>query len=504
MTVELTLDLTNSAQISANSGISASVTGLTVKYRRKNDNNDDWQFIFSSDTGPITTNYDLVANRHAKAMLRSFLTEANVSFRAPQISAVTGQTVDEPSQLSLRSGQDLAQLITQLLIDIRAADAEDTQRWVEQNPDKVMPAELVGKRMSRFTDAFHYMFERKRFRNIQRLGGALEVLFEEDGRVTTINQLSTGEKQIVFRGGFVLKNLAHVQSGLLLIDEPELSLHPEWQSRILGFYRRLVPITGASETQIIVATHSPFIVHGMPRAKVIILEKDGDGKIRVAPQPTYPSPGANQALAAFNIDGFISTAKYNLLVLVEGESDVLILSTAWDKLYPKEPRFFELRSALGAKNIGITLNDSELFSKVTLQKIVGLLDYDDAYNQWNGIWKKDGKLVVVDDSSGLTRKHPKGPAWSMLLPVPPHRKGFASSVLKGASILSIELLFPESDIPPEFMEEKAGPLGAKIPMFRQSKKTKFSQLVNGLSPQSFEAFRPLFDRWRQIAQGQLD
>jgi hypothetical protein len=41
-------------------------------------------------------------------------------------------------------------------------------------------------------------------------------------------------------------------SGVLLIDEPELHLHPEWQARILPALRALAP-----EAQIIATSHAP-------------------------------------------------------------------------------------------------------------------------------------------------------------------------------------------------------------------------------------------------------
>lgn len=504
VTLELVLDPTNSQQM----GFGEEVVELIVKFRRaatpREANPNNWQFIFKKrDGGTIGVNYEFVANPSGKQKLRSFLTEATVSFRAHEVSSVSSQVVDLPPEPSQKSGADLGQVVTQLLCDVRAADAEDVQRWVEGNPGRVVAEGVVARRMRRFVEAFHFMFEQKRFKAIERVNNRLVVQFAEGDRVTTINELSTGEKQIVFRGGFVLKHLVAIQSGLLLIDEPELSLHPEWQSRILEFYRRLVPTTEQSTTQLLVATHSPFIVHGHPRSKVIILEKDASNAIKVAAQPTYPSPGANLGPVAFNIDSFIASAKYSLLVLVEGESDLKILNTAWEKLFPGRTRFFELRSALGAKNVNITLNDDQLFSKVQSQKILGLLDFDDAYNHWNGIWKHGSTIVIGDEGLGLLRKCARGPAWAMLLPVPSHRPGFASRELGGKSILSIEFLFKDVDIPGAFLETQVHPLGAAVPSIRSSKKAEFSELISTLPVGSFSAFAPVFECWQKIANGEL-
>lgn len=52
-------------------------------------------------------------------------------------------------------------------------------------------------------------------------------------------------------------------SGLLLVDEVENHLHPLWQKRILGIIRQLFP-----NLQIILTTHSPFVVASLDGAKV--------------------------------------------------------------------------------------------------------------------------------------------------------------------------------------------------------------------------------------------
>lgn len=52
-------------------------------------------------------------------------------------------------------------------------------------------------------------------------------------------------------------------SGLLLADEVENHMHPLWQKKILGIIRSLFP-----NVQIILTTHSPFVVASMDGAKI--------------------------------------------------------------------------------------------------------------------------------------------------------------------------------------------------------------------------------------------
>lgn len=436
----------------------------------------------------------------------TFLNEANVSFDADALRNIGASDVDTKVPRGKRSGGKLASEIAQLIVDIRAADNEDLANWVSQNPNTAVPNEQKDKRFSRFIRAFEYIFPSKRFKEVDRSGGTLTVNFIEHGRVSGLGKLSTGEKQIVFRAGFLLRDLASLGSSVVMIDEPELSLHPEWQSRIVGFYKHLLTDEDGTCPQIIIATHSPFIVHGAGNSKVVILEKDDiTGVISAMPEPQYPSVAASEAVRAFNIGGFLSDlSDSQLLVLTEGETDKIILETAWRKLHPSEPLPFEFRSALGAKNINITLRDEHSLQKLGDRKVVGLFDFDDAYNHWNGVWRKNGS-DIGEASEAILRKHQSNTnAFAMLLPVPAGRESFASLELAGGSILSIEFMFLDNDHIDGLVTNKpiAGALDMQ-PSIVDSKKMDFAQHVTSLDAESFAAFEPLFARLKQIVNGEI-
>jgi predicted ATP-binding protein involved in virulence len=66
-----------------------------------------------------------------------------------------------------------------------------------------------------------------------------------------------------------IDNLLHIP-GLLLIDEAENHLHPKWQKRFISTVQRIFP-----NLQIVVATHSPFIVASVKGARVFVCTTDG-------------------------------------------------------------------------------------------------------------------------------------------------------------------------------------------------------------------------------------
>lgn len=73
------------------------------------------------------------------------------------------------------------------------------------------------------------------------------------GTMISPHQLSSGEKQIL-----IILTTVLIQSGrefILIMDEPEISLHFDWQRRLIDDIRTLNP-----NLQLILATHSPALV----------------------------------------------------------------------------------------------------------------------------------------------------------------------------------------------------------------------------------------------------
>ncbi|MEM6737282.1 MAG: AAA family ATPase [Bacteroidota bacterium] len=91
------------------------------------------------------------------------------------------------------------------------------------------------------------------------------IYIEKEKTEIPISQLSSGEKQLI-----ILLTEALLQKGkqtLFIADEPELSLHIEWQRKVISSIRKLNP-----NSQIIVATHSPEIV-GRFKDSIINMER---------------------------------------------------------------------------------------------------------------------------------------------------------------------------------------------------------------------------------------
>ncbi len=82
-----------------------------------------------------------------------------------------------------------------------------------------------------------------------------EIVFEQEGEQLNPYRLSSGEKQLLVILLTVL--VQDKQPCVLLMDEPEVSLHIEWQQRIISIIREMNP-----NAQIILTTHSPAMIMG--------------------------------------------------------------------------------------------------------------------------------------------------------------------------------------------------------------------------------------------------
>lgn len=86
-----------------------------------------------------------------------------------------------------------------------------------------------------------------------------------EGDNVQLDQLSSGEKQVllILTTVFLQEN----KPSILLMDEPEISLHISWQDRLIGVIRELNP-----NCQLIVTTHSPNIFASGWEDKVVFMQ----------------------------------------------------------------------------------------------------------------------------------------------------------------------------------------------------------------------------------------
>ncbi len=254
--------------------------------------------------------------------------DVDINFHAQNISTVTSLTLDATND-SRRSSIDLPNKINQLLIDVQALDDADVAHMVRDNPRKRLCELSIAERMPRFTQAFNHMFSDLTYSHVENARGHKAIIFEKCGSKVPIDALSSGEKQVVYRGCFLLRDVNSTNGAFVFIDEPEISLHPNWQMRIMDYYKGIFTDNDGKQTsQIFAVTHSPFVIHNENRRndKVIILAREENGDIVVKDKPSYFKCNSVETIQdAFAIHGFAADKP---TVYLEGRTDEMYFNKA--------------------------------------------------------------------------------------------------------------------------------------------------------------------------------
>jgi predicted ATP-binding protein involved in virulence len=209
--------------------------------------------------------------------------KARADYKTGKITATTTSALDV-EKYNVDSDDDFTSL-KQLVVDVVNQDNSD---YMETNKalggaPKSWPDFYPTSKIYRFKKSFDAFFEGLAYERVVDEGGEKTIKFTKGGKSIPIDKLSTGEKQIVFRGIFLLRNSGILENAAIMIDEPELSMHPKWQAKILQFYKGLFTDGGMQKAQLFFATHSDHVLKqallDQDKNIVIVLERDGGGDI---------------------------------------------------------------------------------------------------------------------------------------------------------------------------------------------------------------------------------
>lgn len=142
-----------------------------------------------------------------------------------------------------------------VLDEIKEEDAKVLTLYVQDTYSKLSAYDEIYTRIELFSRILNS--KRLSFKKI-RIDSAKGFHFETDqGRPLKLTQLSSGEQhQVVLLYELIFKTEKNV---LVLIDEPEISLHVAWQKEFLKDLQEIIKIQAMP---VVIATHSPQIIDG--------------------------------------------------------------------------------------------------------------------------------------------------------------------------------------------------------------------------------------------------
>ncbi|XOV85275.1 MAG: AAA family ATPase [bacterium] len=253
-------------------------------------------------------------------------------------------------------------------------------------------------------------------RYLEKLGYGWDLDYDEDqtrfrlgltrgDRMFFAEIFSSGEREIIH---FLVAMFAlNVRDGLVLVDEPELHLHPRWQRIFLRLFGEL-----ASErnNQFIIATHSPvFVSQETIQSVVRVYRRPNEGSRMVALRDLPELPSNKQLVRMINSQNNERLFFADKVVLVEGITDRIIIGSLIEL---GTERFRDNRSVevidVGGKH-NFTAYQQLLDALETPWAIVADRDYLEQIGSADvkNLFQIDGKSqaeALLDDKKSLDRK----------------------------------------------------------------------------------------------------
>jgi predicted ATPase len=316
--------------------------------------------------------------------------------------------------------------------------------------------------------------------------------------VSDLGLFSDGQYQSVYL--FAISELFKGRNCLTLLDEPDAFLHPEWQFEFLKQVHA-ISSEAAATNHILLSSHSASTIAADTSGRIRLFEIADGGPQVVQRSKSEVVSSLSAGLITFTEEEASLSIEVTLdntsgpVLFTEGVSDVVILRTAWEKLYGNRRRPFEIVQAFDCSYMRNLLKRQELYQNHPGRTFFSVFDFDGAYQDWVQL----GECVQPDVARGLARKRPGVEGYAILLPVPPGlsvRNQVINSntgdTYAGESRLSIELLF--RDVPgleDHFMVDPNDRAGWQ--KFRGQKVAFAETVVPNVQAAHFECFRPMFE-----------
>jgi photosystem II stability/assembly factor-like uncharacterized protein/energy-coupling factor transporter ATP-binding protein EcfA2 len=189
-----------------------------------------------------------------------------------------------------------------------------------------------------------------------------QVYVTSHGAKIGIEQLSQGTNSILGWVGAMLQRIYEIhgysdsepglqRSAVVLIDEIDAHLHPDWQQRIVGALAEQFPVV-----QFVATAHSPLIVGELEQHQVFRMERQADGEVIVF----HPK----QPLKGLGVAGLLTSDMFGLTRVVDKDTQALleeqrILSVKESLTAEDRIRLDDLNRQLDELGFGYQMRDRE-------------------------------------------------------------------------------------------------------------------------------------------------
>jgi predicted ATP-binding protein involved in virulence len=155
---------------------------------------------------------------------------------------------------------------SQSVKDINSHISSFVDSEVYGNQDQ-LPKTSINNACKKINETFSAVEMDVRMIGLKDDGSRRPLFVNSSGDKFEITSLSSGEKQLFIRALGI--KFLNPKNSIILVDEPEISLHPDWQRLIIKVYESL-----GNNNQLIIATHSPLVISSAKKESLRILERN--------------------------------------------------------------------------------------------------------------------------------------------------------------------------------------------------------------------------------------
>lgn len=145
-----------------------------------------------------------------------------------------------------------------LLLILNSRQLEITKKIIKKIEGNNKGIEGVKRPITQFIDTINSFFKYTGKRINVTSTGKIFATYADSKRKININELSSGEQQVITIVSHII--FREKNNSLILIDEPELSLHVHWQDMLRKFFENF---RENKTVQLILATHSPELIYNL-------------------------------------------------------------------------------------------------------------------------------------------------------------------------------------------------------------------------------------------------
>lgn len=400
----------------------------------------------------------------------------------------------------------------------------DNEKYIKNAPWTILN-ELFETLNFKYRFKRDYEFQTPNFRETPMI---YPVLQDESVVVSSpreLSDLSDGEKTIISLTFALLNEQRRPLEKLLLLDEFDNTLNP---SLIQSLFKVIDEFFIKKGVTVVMTTHSPVTISLAPEyatfyeifrqddssPKIIEVDKYQYSELKIANKNFYEKI-ENQESRIKELEENNKTFEADKILFVE-DKYTQIYKLAWLKLNDYDTTVetieddFDKNSPFkvyskGNKDSLKGYLSNEFMEECEGKKIVGLFDFDDAYNCFKDLLKNKNKQIKWNDAQGDEKtglysiREKYNNISALVLPVPDYRVDIAGRDYT-ANRLEVELLFSDDIIEKmygtaQYKKEKIIG-GIEIPKI-QNKENFWVKAIN-LPKEDFEGFIPLFERINQL------